>query len=141
MPADRNLSGPQFGSKPLPASQFVMPMSEVLKMPSAEGWEGHESVEHVLPMKRAENERQLSEGEPFMRNRQKQIDRGDYKALSVNSKGEFRDGHHRLAALRDSGAQHVRMQGGWRPWQDKGEDESDESYDLTQKARRGELRF
>lgn len=123
----------------LSKSQFVMPMSQVLKMPSAEGWEGHETVEHVLPMKHAENERQLAEAEPFAVRRQQQIGSGKYKAPVVNAAGQLRDGHHTLAMLQASGAEHVRMSGGWRPWQGKGENDPDESYDLTQKARRGEL--
>lgn len=125
----------------LSPAQFVMPLAQVLKMPSAEGWEGHETVEGVLPMKRVENARQLAEGEPFVVDRQTRVRNGTYKALRVSASGQLRDGHHTLAMLQDEGAEYVRLRGGWRPWDGKAEDEPDESWDLTQQARRGEISF
>lgn len=124
----------------LSPGQFIMPIEHVLDMPSAEGRGiGKGRVRDVLPMKHAENERQLAEGEPFVVRRQSAVQSDRYKALRVNAKGQLRDGHHTLAMVQAAGHSTVRLQGGWRPWDGKGEDEPDKSYDLTQKARRGKL--
>jgi hypothetical protein len=129
--------GQQFGR--LPARQFVMPVSDVLDMPSAEGAGiGSGRVRDVLPMKHEENHRQLSEGEPFAVRRQQAVQQGSYKALRVSAKGELRDGHHTLAMITEAGHDTVRLQGAWRPWDGKHEDEYDRSYELTQRARQGQ---
>lgn len=130
--------GQQFSKPALPMNQFVMPIEHVLDMPSAEGnGYGKGRVRDVLPIKTAENQRQLAEGEPFVVRRQNEVAQGRYKALRVNAKGQLRDGHHRLDMIRAAGHETVRMTGSWRPWQGKDENEPDESYELTQRARWG----